>query len=68
ETVKKFMEKKGFTFPVYISEYRAPKPFQTNTLPTTYLVSDKGHIVVNKKGVANWNSEKMRSMIDELIK
>lgn len=67
EKIKAFMEKKGFTFPVHIYKYAPPKELQTSTLPTTFLISKEGEIVMKKKGAAKWNSKRVKKLIEELI-
>ena len=63
----KFLQNTGYTFPVYISSHWPPKELQTQTLPTTYLISKQGEIVIKKTGVANWSSEKVLKTIDNLL-
>ncbi len=64
--VKAFMDKKGYTFPVYIQTVNAPSQIQTSALPTTYILNKSGNIVVNKTGAANWSSESVNNMLDNL--
>jgi thiol-disulfide isomerase/thioredoxin len=68
ETLKRFMEKKGYTFPVYTTNDRFPEPLETNSFPTTYLISKKGKVVINKKGAADWDSDNVYATIDALLK
>ena len=63
-----FMESKGYTLPVYSPRSQYPQQLATNTLPTTFIISKKGEIVVNKKGLAQWNSRKVKNILDILIK
>ncbi len=67
EKVSAFIQKRGFTFPVQITRYQLPKPFYTQSIPTTFLVSKSGKIVVKETGAANWGGEKMQKIVDELI-
>ncbi|RLD84066.1 MAG: TlpA family protein disulfide reductase [Bacteroidetes bacterium] len=67
EKVSTFMKKRGFTFPVQITHYQLPKPFYTESIPTTFLVSKSGKIVVKETGAANWGGEKMQKIVDDLI-
>lgn len=67
EKVSAFMKKRGFTFPVKITRYQLPKPFYTESIPTTFLVSKSGKIVIKETGAANWGGEKMQKIVNELI-
>ena len=68
EKVQRFMAKHGYSLPVYIQTYEAPEELQSNVLPTTYVISKDGKIVINETGSANWNSDKTRKLLDKLLK
>ncbi len=67
ETIQRFMDKKGYTIPVYKATGTFPAELETNSFPTTYLISKSGKIVMNKKGAANWNSDAVHQVIDGLL-
>ena len=67
ERVEKFILDKNHTIPVYFQGAQNPPEMQSNSLPTTYIINKKGEIVVNKTGAADWNSKKIRNLLDELI-
>lgn len=67
EKLNGFMEKHDYNLPVYIQTYQAPEQLQSNVLPTTYLISKKGEIVIKETGSADWNSKKMRELLDKLL-
>ena len=67
EKIRAFMKKRGFTFPVQITRYQMPKPFYTESIPTTFLVSKLGKIVVKETGAANWAGDKMQKIVNDLI-
>lgn len=63
-----FLNKYEYQFPVYRSLSRPPENFlKTNSIPASYLISPSGKIVIKHTGAADWNSEKMRTMLDELL-
>lgn len=67
-TIKKFIEKKGYSdLPVYYASY-APKDFSSQSIPATFIVSNKGKVMVKKKGAAKWNSDKTKRLFEQLIK
>lgn len=67
KTVHDFMKKRGFNFPVYISEYRFPEIFHSNSIPVTFLISKKGQIVIKEKGASNWASDDVLETVDKLL-
>lgn len=68
EKVMPFMEKHNYNLPIYNMISREPELLTTRSIPATYLINKEGEIVINKTGAANWNSSKVRSQLDELIK
>ena len=67
QTVRGYLNRKNFTLPAYRPLSEAPQPLNGNTLPTTYLIDQKGNIVIQKVGAADWNSESVRNTIDKLL-
>ena len=67
DVVRGFMEKGGYDFPVYIGQSRSPMKLQSNVLPTTFIISKEGEIVLEKKGSAKWHGDKVTGIIDGLL-
>ena len=67
EKVTAFIVKKGYTLPVYYSKTEAPSVLTSKTIPTTYVINKAGKIIIAETGVADWNSDKTRKMLDELL-
>lgn len=67
DKVEAFLKKKGYELPVYFQASAAPEELTSNSIPATYIISKSGKIVVDEKGAANWNSERTRALLDELI-
>ena len=67
EKVNRFLQKNSYTLPVYIQQYEAPKQLKSQALPTTFLISKSGEIVIDEEGAADWNSKKMRALLDNLL-
>lgn len=65
--VKKFMDRKGYSFPVYLQQTEAPLAIRSNSLPTTYIISKEKEIVVHTTGAAVWDSEKTTQLLDRLL-
>jgi len=64
EAIQKFLTKGNYAIPVYRELTLAPKLLQTNSLPTTYIINEKGEIVIDKTGAADWNSDKVRALLE----
>ncbi len=67
EKVKAFIQKRDFTFPVKIARYKLPDALYTKSIPTTFLISKSGKIVVKEVGAANWGGDKMEKIVRDLI-
>ena len=67
ETLEKFIQKKGYRLPIYIPQEPLPNGLETNSFPTTYLISKRGEIVIDKVGAADWDSEKTKAIIEKLL-
>ena len=67
EALKRFLQKKGYSIPVYIPLAAGPEKLQSNSLPTSYLIAKNGEIVVKKTGSANWDAKTFRSTLDNLL-
>jgi thiol-disulfide isomerase/thioredoxin len=53
----KFIERKGYTFPVYFPDGPIPYEFTSDVIPTTFIISPEGKVVVKKEGMANYNTK-----------
>ncbi|WP_298262499.1 TlpA disulfide reductase family protein [uncultured Lutibacter sp.] len=68
ETVDLFFKKNNYQLPVYNSLSTPPNAFlETNSIPATYLIDKQRNIRISKVGAADWNSTKIRKLLDELI-
>lgn len=65
--LENFMNKNPYTFPVFRPGSVAPEGLQSNILPTTYVISKSGEIVVHKKGTADWNDPDFRNLLNKLL-
>ncbi|MDN6310054.1 MAG: TlpA family protein disulfide reductase [Flavobacteriaceae bacterium] len=68
EKSESFMSKNDYVLPYYRQRSQAPELLQSSSLPTTYMISKDGEIVMKKIGAANWNSDKVRNTIDEHLR
>jgi len=62
-----FIKRKGFTFPVFFPGGSLPEIFQTQVVPTTFVINQKGKIVIQRKGMAKYNTDRFRTFLDSVI-
>jgi thiol-disulfide isomerase/thioredoxin len=61
-----FVERKKYDFPIYYLDSRRPQVFVSQSIPTTYVISPEGKIVVENKGMAKYNTESFKKMLANL--
>ena len=66
QKVKKFIDRKGYTFPVYMPLSGIPAAFQSSAIPTTFILSPEGTLVARQEGMANYNTDTMREFLGSL--
>lgn len=67
QKVENFLKRKNLNLPVYYPVSETPETLKSKLLPTTYIINSKGEIVVAETGAADWNSNKTRALIDDLL-
>jgi thiol-disulfide isomerase/thioredoxin len=67
DKVDRFLAKNGYELPVFFQTSSAPEAMSSNALPTTYIINSKGSIVASKVGAADWNSNRVRSLLDDQL-
>ncbi len=65
--VSRFYTKHNYDFPTYNVMSKLPEQIDYATLPTTYILDKNGKVAVLEFGAANWNSNKIRKLLDDLI-
>ncbi|VAW28160.1 hypothetical protein MNBD_BACTEROID07-1644 [hydrothermal vent metagenome] len=66
--VKAFARKHHYEdMPFYRYSY-VPKDFSTRSIPTTFIISKQGKVVLTKKGAARWDSGKVKKLLDKLVR
>ena len=45
----------------------APEALYERSIPTNYIIDKTGNIVLKEQGAANWNSDKVRKLLDNLL-
>ncbi|WP_299798897.1 TlpA disulfide reductase family protein [uncultured Maribacter sp.] len=67
ERVQRFIDKRGYELPIYFPQMQAPEVLQENSIPTNYVIDATGKIIIKETGAADWNSKKIRNLLDDLI-
>lgn len=67
EVVKSFLTKKGYELPVYFPFSQVPEALQSKSIPTNFLIDGEGKLRIKETGAANWNSKKVRALLDGLL-
>jgi len=65
--VMAYYKEHNFDFPTYNMYSKEPALFTTRSIPATFIVSKKGKVVVSTTGAANWNSKKVRKLLNRLL-
>ena len=65
--VKSFAKNKKFEKLPFYHSNTVPSDFASQSIPTTFIIKADGTIVVDKKGVAKWNSGKVEDILEKLI-
>jgi thiol-disulfide isomerase/thioredoxin len=66
--VDTFLKKYNYDLPVFFEMQNSPDLLNAQSLPTTFLISKDGEIVIRKTGVANWNSDAMHTLLERLTR
>jgi len=66
EKVLPFLKERKFNMPIYNQVSNAPEEFFTKTIPKTFLIDKDGQIVI-EAGRADWNTKKIRKLLDQLL-
>jgi len=68
QTVASFLGKNGYSLPTHSSLNQAPEIFSHRSIPTTFIISRSGEIVMNHKGATKWDGKKIKGILEEEIK
>ena len=63
-----FLQKKKYKLPIYFTdEADIPDELASKSMPTTYIIGKSGKIAKAETGVADWNGEEVRTLLDGLL-
>lgn len=64
---QRFIEKKGFEFPVYYLRSNLPTTYDTHSIPTTYVIDKNGKIRIENHGMAKYSSGSFKEFLSEVV-
>lgn len=67
DAVMQFMAKNNYSFKVYKPLTGYPEDFNVTSIPRTFVIDNKGHIVIDTSGAADWTSDTVIATIDKLL-
>ncbi len=62
-----FAKQKDFPIGLFYQNNSLPADFQSQSIPTTFIINKTGLVVLKKKGAARWNSDSMEAVLKSLI-
>jgi len=68
DVMKRHFEKKGFDMPIYKLAGRVSEKFYSQKIPTSFLISPDGKIVILKQGAADWDGKRVFETVDSMLK
>ena len=66
QKVNKYIESKGFTFPVFIAT-ELPQQLQVKLIPTTFVIDKEGTFAYRKEGMADYDTKQFKKFLDKLM-
>jgi len=66
EKVKKFIDKKNYSFPVYMPASNFPQEFYSNAIPTTFIIAPDGKIIAKQEGMADYDTPEVVAFLQQL--
>lgn len=67
EKLRLFLNQKAYDIPVFIPNSAIPDILESSSIPATYLINKEGKIVAMAKGMADWDSNKVKNRIKEIL-
>lgn len=63
EKARAFHKRKGFSFDVYEVDGKLPKMYYSQSIPTTFVISAKGELVLTHTGMADYNTKEFQEFL-----
>ncbi len=65
EKVESYVHNKAFTFPVFMPSGYLSEQLQVPSIPTTFVISKEGTIILKEVGSTNYNTEEFKIFLEE---
>jgi len=66
-TIGTFISKHQYQDMPFYRYNRVPSDFSSSSIPTTFIISREGKVVLEKKGAARWDSERVKTLLNKLL-
>ena len=67
EIILSYLNKNKYNFNVYYPKTKFPLDLNILSIPRTFIINKKGNIVLDKTGAANWSSDSIKNLINNLL-
>ena len=67
QKARDYIAQKEYDFPVFFLKSSLPSTYNTQAIPTTYVLDKNGKIQVENSGMAKYNTEKFNQMLTSLL-
>lgn len=68
EKVRRFIARRGFTMPIYTLASDLPAVFDTESIPTTFLIAPNGDIIDRHEGLGDYDNPQMLRFLQRLAR
>lgn len=62
----KFVQRQGFRLPVYFPAAALPPPFDSQTIPSTIILSPDGRVAARYEGMAEYDTPEFQAALEQL--
>ena len=67
QPVEELMQKRGYNFKVTYLIMSEKSPFDAKNIPSGYIIDKEGKVVAQQEGVTDWDSKKVRELLNKII-
>jgi thiol-disulfide isomerase/thioredoxin len=66
-TIRTFILKHQYEDMPFYRYNGVPKDFSSNSIPATFIISREGKVVLEKRGAARWDSDRVKTLLNKLL-
>ncbi|MEB8330169.1 TlpA disulfide reductase family protein [Flavobacteriaceae bacterium KMM 6897] len=66
QKAKDFDKRKGYDLPIYALGSNLPTMYQSSSIPTTFVIDSKGYLVLEHKGMADYDTAEFKVFLEKL--